>query len=46
MDASKAVATFMRTLISMRRTLARPDVWSMLERHLGSPVLSRQAAAR
>ena len=46
MDASRAVATFMRTLISMRRTLARPDVWSRLERHLGSPILDRRAAAR
>lgn len=45
MDASRAVATFMRTLISMKRTLARPDVWAKLERHLG-PHLSRQAAAR
>lgn len=46
MDASKAVATFMRTLISMKRTLARPDVWSLLECHLGSTVLTPQAAAQ
>lgn len=45
MDASRAVATFMRTLISMKRTLARPDVWGRLEYHLGNPALSSQAAA-
>ncbi|MGI9610478.1 MAG: patatin-like phospholipase family protein, partial [Acidimicrobiia bacterium] len=27
MDASRAVATFMRTLISMKRTLAHPEGW-------------------
>ena len=46
MDCSRAVATFMRTLISMKRTLAHPDVWSKLERHLGVSALSRQIAAR
>jgi hypothetical protein len=34
MDASRAVATFMRTLISMKRTLAQPVVWGRLEEHL------------
>ncbi|MFV1961868.1 MAG: patatin-like phospholipase family protein [Acidimicrobiia bacterium] len=34
MDASRSVATFMRTLVSMKRTLARPDIWERLERHL------------
>lgn len=34
MDASKAVATFMRTLISMKRKLAQPEVWSVLSGHL------------
>lgn len=34
MDTSRAVATFMRTLISMKRTLGRLDVWHRLERHL------------
>lgn len=43
LDASRAVATFMRTLISMKRTLARPDVWSRLEHHLVSPRLNRRA---
>lgn len=36
MDASRAVATFMRTLISMKRTLARPDVWARLDDHLAN----------
>lgn len=46
MDASRSVATFMRTLISMKRTLARPDIWERLDHHLVSPAVSRQAAAR
>lgn len=47
LDASRAVATFMRTLISMKRTLARPHVWSRLEDHLvGAPPVKRPAAAR
>jgi NTE family protein len=46
LDASRAVATFMRTLISMKRTLARPDVWGRLEHHLRGSSVSRPAAAR
>lgn len=46
LDASRAVATFMRTLISMKRTLARPEVWSRLDRHLTRPSVRRSAAAR
>jgi NTE family protein len=46
MDASRSVATFMRTLIAMKRTLARPDIWGKLREHLGGPVVTRQAAAR
>jgi len=46
MDASRSVATFMRTLISMKRTLARPDIWERLEHHLVSPSINRRAAAR
>ena len=46
MDASRSVATFMRTLISMKRTLARSDIWERLEHHLVSPSINRQAAAR
>ena len=34
MDPNRAVATFMRTLISMKRTLARPEVWHRLDHHL------------
>jgi NTE family protein len=36
MDPSRSVPTFMRTLISMKRTLAQPDVWELLEGHLGT----------
>lgn len=46
MDSSRAVATFMRTLISMKRTLARPEIWSRLDDHLGGKPLSRRAVAR
>lgn len=46
MDCSRAVATFMRTLISMKRTLARPSIWSRLDRHLGDDAVSPQAVAR
>jgi NTE family protein len=42
MDASRSVATFMRTLVSMKRTLARPDVWESLEHHL----IANEATAR
>ncbi len=34
MDPRRAVPTFIRTVVSMRRVLARNDVWPMLERHL------------
>lgn len=37
MDANKAVPTFMRTLISMKRTLSHPEIWETLEGHLGQP---------
>lgn len=37
MEPSAAVPSFIRTLISMRRTLARPEVWTLLERHLVQP---------
>jgi NTE family protein len=45
MNSSRAVATFMRTLISMKRTLARPGVWSRLEDHLVAAPVKRSAAA-
>ena len=44
MDASRAVATFMRTLISMKRTLARPEVWDRLDDHLLSGSSSKRVA--
>jgi predicted acylesterase/phospholipase RssA len=34
MDASRSVATFMRTLVSMKRTLSHPEVWERLDHHL------------
>jgi NTE family protein len=43
MDASRAVNTFTRTLISMKRTLARPDVWELLDHHLKKRVRVRKA---
>ncbi|MFZ0626638.1 MAG: patatin-like phospholipase family protein [Acidimicrobiia bacterium] len=45
MDANKAVATFTRTLISMKRTLARPEVWARLEDHLQASRPRRRVAA-
>ncbi len=44
MDAAKAVPTFMRTLISMKRTLGRSEVWHRLQDHLVSS--PRSVAAR
>ncbi len=46
MDASRAVATFTRTLISMKRTLARPEIWEVLEGHLSRKVRARSSASR
>lgn len=34
MDPKRAVPTFIRTVVSMRRVLAQPDVWPILQRHL------------
>ncbi len=47
MDARRAVATFMRTLISMKRTLAHPEIWDRLDGHLqaGSRPKRRRVAA-
>lgn len=42
MDAGRAVPTFIRTLISMKRTLANPEVWNRLEDHL----VARPSAGR
>jgi hypothetical protein len=43
MDASRSVPTFMRTLIAMKRTLAGPEVWELLESHLGANQRKRRA---
>lgn len=37
LDPKGAVPTFIRTLIAMRRRLAQPEVWSILDHHLVSP---------
>ena len=42
MDPDLAVPAFIRTLIAMKRQLARPDIWSVLKRHLGSRKRVRQ----
>ena len=45
MDPSRSVPTFMRTLVSMKRTLASPAIWEKLDQHLmGQPV--EKVAAR
>jgi len=46
MDASRAVATFMRTLISMKRTLAHPEVWERLDHHLVNVRAKRVVSSR
>ena len=46
MDSKRAVATFMRTLISMKRTLAQPEVWDRLDDHLRPRARSKRIAVR
>ncbi len=46
MDASRSVPTFMRTLVSMKRTLGRPEVWEPLEHHLIADQRSKRMATR
>lgn len=46
LDSNRAVATFMRTLISMKRTLAQPEVWHRLDDHLRAPSRSRRINVR
>ncbi len=47
MDTRRAVATFMRTLISMKRTLAQPAVWDLLDDHLLTrPTRQKRVATR
>lgn len=45
MDVTRAVPTFMRTLSSMKRTLAQPHVWERLEHHLAKPKTRRRKVA-
>lgn len=46
MDPARSVPTFMRTLISMKRTLARPEIWGRLEHHLvNGPAQAKGAVA-
>jgi predicted acylesterase/phospholipase RssA len=40
MDPRAAVPSFIRTLTSMKRELARPEIWSVLNEHLGSSAVS------
>jgi NTE family protein len=46
MDAGRAVASFMRTLISMKRTLAQPEIWDRLDDHLLSRSRPKRIAIR
>jgi predicted acylesterase/phospholipase RssA len=45
MSPSRAVATFTRTLVAMRRTLAQPEVWQPLRRHIALSDVTPRAAA-
>lgn len=46
MDARSAVPSFVRTLASMKKTLAEPDVWPALERHLVNRRSRRRSRSR
>ena len=41
MDPDLAVPAFVRTLISMKKTLAEPETWSILRRHLTAARLAK-----
>jgi NTE family protein len=41
LDSAAAVPTFVRALIAMRRKLADPEIWSVLQRHL-TPAKTRR----
>ena len=43
MSAAATIPTFLRTLAHLRRELARPEVWAILERHLVDPSATRTA---
>ncbi len=44
MDPDRSVPTFMRTLIAMKRSLALPELWTPLSRHLGVAARRRRSA--
>lgn len=46
MSSARAVATFMRTLIAMKRTLSQPEVWGALRRHIAGDGINQSAVAR
>jgi len=46
MSSARAVATFMRTLIAMKRTLGQPEVWEPLRRHVAVDGVNPRAVAR
>jgi NTE family protein len=41
LDPEAAVPTFVRALMAMRRKLADPEIWSVLQRHLTRPRVKR-----
>lgn len=41
LDSSRSVATFIRTLTSMKSTLAQPETWETLSHHLGGSASRR-----
>ncbi|HLV89679.1 MAG: patatin-like phospholipase family protein [Acidimicrobiales bacterium] len=45
MDPDRSVPTFMRTLISMKRTLSQPEIWEPLSHHLRPASTRRRAAS-
>ncbi len=45
MDVNRAVPTFMRTLISMKRKLAHPEVWTVLSDYLHTPTGAKASGA-
>jgi len=45
MDPTRAVATFMRTLISMRHRLAEPEIWERLSAHMDTSLPSKSIRA-
>jgi NTE family protein len=46
LDPEAAVPTFVRALMAMRRKLADPEIWSVLERHLTRPRVNAISSRR